>query len=91
VLVLSRFAGAAEEMSDAIIVNPLDADEVAEALHFALNMPRAERKARHERLFELVCQTTASTYCRDFLAALSSMPVPEKIVFQRGEAKDHAS
>jgi trehalose 6-phosphate synthase len=72
VLVLSRFAGAAEELRDAIVVNPLDPDEVAEALHFALNMSRAERKARHEKLFELVCHTTAGTYCRDFLAALSN-------------------
>ena len=75
VLVLSRFAGAAEELSDAIIVNPLDSDEVAEALHFALNMSRAERKSRYEKLFELVCHTTAGSYCRDFLAALSAMPV----------------
>ena len=74
VLVLSRFAGAAEELSDAIIVNPLDPDEVAEALHFALNMSRAERKARHERLFELVCHTTAGAYCRDFLSALAEAP-----------------
>jgi trehalose 6-phosphate synthase len=81
VLVLSRFAGAAEELSDAIIVNPLDADEVAEALHHALNMPRAERRARHEKLFELVCQTTAATYCRDFLNALDAVPVPEKSAF----------
>jgi trehalose 6-phosphate synthase len=80
VLVLSRFAGAAEELSDAIIVNPLDADEVAEALHHALNMPRAERRARHEKLFELVCQTTAATYCRDFLNALDAVPVPDKVV-----------
>jgi trehalose 6-phosphate synthase len=74
VLILSRFAGAAEELDEAIIVNPLDPDEVAEALHFALTMSLAERKARHERLFELVCQTTASTYCRDFLEALDTVP-----------------
>jgi trehalose 6-phosphate synthase len=74
VLVLSRFAGAAEELTDAIIVNPHDPDEIAEALHQALCMSRAERKARHEKLFELVCHTTASSYCRDFLATLAAMP-----------------
>ncbi len=77
VLVLSRFAGAAEELTDAIIVNPHDPDEIAEALHFALNMSRAERKVRHEKLFELVCHTTASAYCRDFLAILASIPAPD--------------
>jgi trehalose 6-phosphate synthase len=71
VLVLSRFAGAAEELDAAIIVNPYDADEIVEALHAALTMPLAERRARHEQLFQKVCQTTAQTYCRDFLAALN--------------------
>ena len=70
VLVLSRFAGAAEELTEALIVNPLDPDEIAEALHQALTMPRAERKARYEKLFEKICQTTAATYCHDFLSAL---------------------
>lgn len=74
VLVLSRFAGAAEELTEALIVNPLDADEIAEALHQALTMPLAERKARHEMLFEKICQTTATTYCRDFLSALLGGP-----------------
>ncbi|MHB8885970.1 MAG: alpha,alpha-trehalose-phosphate synthase (UDP-forming) [Methylovirgula sp.] len=74
VLVLSRFAGAAEELTEALVVNPLDADEVAEALHQALTMPLAERKARHEKLFEKICQTTATTYCRDFLSALLGGP-----------------
>lgn len=75
VLVLSRFAGAAEELDAAIIVNPYDADEIAEALHTALAMPLAERKARHEQLFQKVCRTTAQTFCRDFLAALKE-PAP---------------
>lgn len=70
VLVLSRFAGAAEELTEAIIVNPLDSDEIAEALHQALTMPRAERKARHEKLFEKICRTTAASFCRDFISAL---------------------
>jgi trehalose 6-phosphate synthase len=74
VLVLSRFAGAAEELEEAIIINPNDADEITEALHQALTMPLAERKARHEKLFEKVCHTTAHTYCRDFLAALTRSP-----------------
>lgn len=74
VLVLSRLAGAAEELTEALIVNPLDADEVAEAMHQALTMPAAERMARHEKLLEKICQTTATTYCRDFLSALLGNP-----------------
>jgi trehalose 6-phosphate synthase len=70
VLVLSRFAGAAEQLTEALIVNPLDPDEIAEALHQALTMSKSERKSRHEQLFEKICETTAATYCRDFLKAL---------------------
>jgi trehalose 6-phosphate synthase len=46
VLVLSQFAGAAEQMKDAILVNPHSPEEIADALKQALAMPLAERKAR---------------------------------------------
>ncbi|MGO9134793.1 MAG: trehalose-6-phosphate synthase [Methylovirgula sp.] len=70
VLILSRFAGAAEELTEALIVNPFDPDEMADALHQALTMSKSERRARNDKLFEKICQTTAHTYCRDFLKAL---------------------
>ncbi|HEX3990447.1 MAG TPA: trehalose-6-phosphate synthase, partial [Acetobacteraceae bacterium] len=50
VLILSRFAGAAEDMTDALIVNPFDAEEIAEAMHQGLAMPLDERQARHKSL-----------------------------------------
>ncbi len=50
VLVLSRFAGAAEQMTDALLVNPYDTQAVAEATQRALHMPLHERQARHEKL-----------------------------------------
>ena len=71
VLILSRFAGAAEELTEAIIINPYDPEEITEAMHEALIMPLDERKDRHEKLFGKICQTTAVTYCRDFLNALA--------------------
>ena len=46
VLVLSRFAGAAEQLDSALLVNPYDADEMADALDPALTMSLAERQAR---------------------------------------------
>ncbi|MDR3408139.1 MAG: trehalose-6-phosphate synthase [Methylovirgula sp.] len=71
VLILSRFAGAAEELTEAIVVNPHDPEEITEAMHAALTMTLDERKDRHEKLFGKICQTTAVTYCRDFLNALA--------------------
>jgi trehalose 6-phosphate synthase/phosphatase len=46
VLILSEFAGAAEELKEAILVNPYDIDAVADSLHRALTMPDDERRAR---------------------------------------------
>ena len=50
VLILSRFAGAARELSEALIINPYHVEESADALHQALTMPEAEQ---HERMASL--------------------------------------
>jgi trehalose 6-phosphate synthase len=51
VLVLSRFTGAAQELTDALLINPYAVDEFAEALRLALTMPdeEQERRMRHMR------------------------------------------
>jgi trehalose 6-phosphate synthase len=67
VLVLSRFAGAAEELSDALLVNPFDADAMAEALHRALAMPLAERQQRWQRMMRSVETNTAAAWQEQFL------------------------
>jgi trehalose 6-phosphate synthase len=73
-LVLSRFAGAANELADAILVNPYDPDETAEALHQALTMPPDERRARWQRMDEAVRRNTAATWAGGFLHALELKP-----------------
>ena len=52
VLVLSRFAGAAEQLREALIVNPYDTAGTAAALHQALAMPIDERRERHAALMK---------------------------------------
>jgi trehalose 6-phosphate synthase len=74
VLVLSQFAGAAHELTEALIVNPFDPDAIADAMHLALAMPVSERKARHVALKEKVFRTNAQLYCRRFLDALRKRP-----------------
>jgi trehalose 6-phosphate synthase len=76
VLVLSRFAGAANELDGAVLVNPLDPDDIAEALDVALAMPAEERLARWRTMEAAVRATTASTWCRSFLAALEGEAAP---------------
>ena len=72
VLVLSRFAGAAAEMHEALIVNPYDISEVAEALQRALQMPLEERKRRWTALIETISQRNARNWCDSFLDALEA-------------------
>ena len=50
VLILSDRAGAACELTDALLVNPYDTKGIARALQAALSMPQPERRRRHERL-----------------------------------------
>ena len=70
VLVLSQFAGAAEEMSDALIVNPYNIDDMAMQLHKALTMPLEERKTRHRALREQVFAHDAKAWLDAFLVTL---------------------
>lgn len=70
VLVLSRFAGAAEQLKEALLVNPYDTHGTAETLQQALQMPLAERKVRHSRLLERVREQDVHWWRRSFLDAL---------------------
>jgi trehalose 6-phosphate synthase len=71
-LVLSREAGAAEELGeDALLVNPFDVVATAEALHVALSMDRAERLARSERLAAQATALPPAQWLAGQLAALA--------------------
>jgi trehalose 6-phosphate synthase len=70
VLVLSQFAGAAEQMVEALIVNPYDIDAMAEALYRALMMPLEERKERHRALLRRIRDVDAKVWLNGFLDAL---------------------
>ncbi len=71
VLILSRFAGAAEELTEALIVNPYDSDEIAEAMHIGLSMELEERRERWQALNAKVTANTAQRFCTLFLNHLS--------------------
>ena len=70
-LVLSREAGAYEELGeDALMVNPYDVSQTAEALHEALLMPPAERAERCTRLAAAATALPPQRWFPDQLAAL---------------------
>lgn len=72
VLVLSEFAGAADELPGALRVNPYDVERTAEAYHRALTMPRDERRRRMARLRDRVLGYDSERWARDFLAAVDA-------------------
>ncbi|MEO6878385.1 MAG: trehalose-6-phosphate synthase, partial [Gemmatimonadaceae bacterium] len=76
VLVLSEFAGAADELTDALIVNPYDVDGVAEAIHDALTMSGTERRRRMRLLRAQVFAHDVHRWADSFLTALRAEPVP---------------
>jgi trehalose 6-phosphate synthase len=76
VLVLSRFAGAAAELTDAVLTNPFHADGMAGDLDRALRMPVAERRERHARLLTAVHRATAITWAETFVSALEACRDP---------------
>ncbi len=72
VLVLSQFAGAAGELTDAVITNPYHPSGVAADIDFALRMPAEERLRRHSRLSAVVCATTPASWAAGFLTQLGT-------------------
>jgi trehalose 6-phosphate synthase len=70
VLVLSRFAGAAEQLEEAVLVNPHDPQDIAGGLRRALRMPAAERRERHSALWRRVATQDVAWWRERFLSAL---------------------
>ncbi|MBU1304681.1 MAG: trehalose-6-phosphate synthase [Alphaproteobacteria bacterium] len=70
VLILSRFAGAAEIFPEAIQVNPFDTDETSEALRMALDMPLDERITRWTALMAAARRHSVDNWASSFLERL---------------------
>ncbi|WP_374654122.1 alpha,alpha-trehalose-phosphate synthase (UDP-forming) [Phenylobacterium sp.] len=70
VLVLSQFAGASEQMERALIVNPFDRAQVAEAIAAGLAMPRAERTVRWRDLMDGLRSSDVNAWREAFVKAL---------------------
>jgi trehalose 6-phosphate synthase len=71
VLVLSEFAGAADELKQALLVNPHDIEGLKQAVLTAVSMPRQERRQRMRSLRRRVLEYDVERWSRDFLTALA--------------------
>ncbi|MNE48785.1 Alpha,alpha-trehalose-phosphate synthase [UDP-forming] [compost metagenome] len=70
VLILSRFAGAAEQMGEALLVNPFSREELSEAIKKALTMPLPERIRKWKALMQVVRDTDVARWRDDYVSAL---------------------
>ncbi|KAK2709566.1 uncharacterized protein LOC136027250 isoform X2 [Artemia franciscana] len=81
VLILSPFAGAGEMMHEALLCNPYEIEEVAEALHTALQMPLEERAMRMQGLRRREKKNDVTTWMHMFMQAMESKLIkPDKSI-----------
>lgn len=71
VLILSEFAGAADELTDALLVNPYDIETVSDAIYEAMRMSSREKSARMERMQDLVRERDIYFWVRAFFEEVS--------------------
>lgn len=90
VLVLSRFAGAAQQLHEALIVNPFDTHEVAEAIRTALAMPKMERIRRFEKLYATIAATDIDWWTRRYLEALAGLATGAELPARKPREKPRA-
>jgi trehalose-6-phosphate synthase len=73
VLVLSALAGAAQELGDALVINPYDTEGFADAIVRALDMPRQERRTRMQAMRRVVAGRNVFGWASDILEGLESL------------------
>ncbi|MEA3541616.1 MAG: alpha,alpha-trehalose-phosphate synthase (UDP-forming) [Pseudomonadota bacterium] len=79
VLVLSRFAGAAVQLRDALLINPYSSEEMSDAINRALAMPLDERKRRWRAMMDSVEQQDVSWWRQTFTDRLTAAERPEEV------------
>lgn len=72
VLILSTLAGAARELTSALLVNPYDTHAVSRAMQSALSMPPPERRERHSAMLEVLRRNDIGAWTRRFLGTLEA-------------------
>jgi trehalose-6-phosphate synthase len=73
VLVLSALAGAAQELEDAVIINPYDIDAFATALASAIDMTSEEQRTRMQAMRKVVAGRNVFNWASDILEGLESL------------------
>ena len=77
VLILSQFTGASRELKDAVIVNPYDIEQMADAICLAIRMPPADRIARMERMRATLRDYNIYRWAGKLIAGLARLRLKE--------------
>jgi len=91
VLVLSCFTGAARELRDALIVNPYDVEQTAEAIRAALEMDPRERKERMQHMRRQVREQNIYRWAGDLIGQLCEFRVVSPKATEKGEVRISAA
>jgi trehalose-6-phosphate synthase len=89
-LILSQFTGATRELRDAIIVNPYDAEQVAESIRVALEMDSAERRTRMQRMRRIIKEHNVYRWAGNLISELSEIRIDEAVSASSNLAEDRA-
>jgi trehalose-6-phosphate synthase len=73
VLILSRFTGAAQELSGSLIVNPYDIEEMADAIRISLEMPESEQRTRMERMRQTILRNNVYSWAASLLQGMDHL------------------
>ncbi|MDD5568775.1 MAG: trehalose-6-phosphate synthase, partial [Candidatus Omnitrophica bacterium] len=72
-LILSKFTGAARELTDAVLINPYSIEEFAEAIKSAIEMPKAEKIKRMENMRRVVSENNIYKWAGDIITELTAL------------------
>jgi trehalose 6-phosphate synthase/phosphatase len=82
VLVLSRTAGAAEELHQAILVNPRDEQSILKGLERALTLPKSKFQQPLASMQRIIRKSTIHTWAAGFMSTLRESPAPVRVKLQ---------
>jgi trehalose-6-phosphate synthase len=75
VLILSRFTGASRELRDALLINPYDTEQLADTIHFALEMDPDQKSARMRRMRQVIREFNIYRWAADLITELSEIRI----------------
>jgi trehalose 6-phosphate synthase len=76
VLILSRFTGAARELTDALLVNPYSVDDIAQAINATVIMPKEERQRRMSLLRASVQENNIYSWAGNIISEIAKFQFP---------------